>query len=414
MKSTKTIFVVALAALMLFAFSACQQIPKAVSSVTYLEGPTEYVVGSEFNPAAYKLQVNYIDGSSAEVSGATSVKLAQGNDLDSEGAKTVDITYGGVEGQSFVVNVYNGKLELTVPAGVSVTQDVKDGSTWQKIAAIEGIEVGLVYGPSNSKIVLEADQYSLGANTTKDTSTITENDTVSVTVTNNSGLGGENAKAATFVAQLLPWVDPEAGKDTTVDHYIAKVAGDGWYESAVTVTLQGVNAAGDELDGKTLTEGYYILDSTGTKVDRFAAKFGADPVTYTVRTEGTPYQDIPVEIPAGKNFISNDIEDLNVVVADAAKVWNVGDGIAASDFKIEDTITYAIPDTTSAEGEYVNFTISEVGKIKLVAGDNTIHYQIQYCIKGVEEETDVKTLNINVGSTTAPESPEGGDESLGG
>ena len=217
MKSTKKIFVVAIAAMMLFAFTACQQmIPKVIDSVTYLDGPTELVSGTVLNPAAYTLLVNYADGSSAEINGAGAIK-ANATALEA-GAKTVDITYGGVEGQSFVVNVYDGELEVTVPEGVSVTQAVKDGSDWQKIDAIEGLEVAIVYGPNGSKVVLESSQYSLGANTKKTSTDITEDDTVVVTVSNTSGLGGTTAKTETFTAQLLAWVDttpvpePEPGK----------------------------------------------------------------------------------------------------------------------------------------------------------------------------------------------------------
>lgn len=204
----KGILIGVIAALMLFAFTACEQtpiIPKVIESVTYLDGPTEYVSGSVFDPAAYTLRVNYADGTHTDINGAGALE-GKTSPLTA-GSEEITITYGGATEQSFVINVYDGKLELTVPEDVSVTQAAKNGSSWQKIEAIEGLGVSIVYGPNNSVVELAADQYSLGANTSMTSENVTEESTVSVTVTNISGLGGTTAGSKAFTAKLVAWED---------------------------------------------------------------------------------------------------------------------------------------------------------------------------------------------------------------
>ena len=77
MKSTKKIFVVALAALMLVAFTACQAntIPTQVRAITGITGP-DYLVGQKFDAKDFTVTVQYTDGTSEELNGSGIVTLA--------------------------------------------------------------------------------------------------------------------------------------------------------------------------------------------------------------------------------------------------------------------------------------------------------------------------------------------------
>lgn len=388
MKSLKSVLVVAFACAMLFAFTACeQQMPNLPSSATDKEVSKVEFESSEFgfyeavkatSPVAAKVTVYYMDGTSTN--GVTA-------------NMTVDTVKAGV-------NVY--------PAVISATENAP-----AYLVEVEGIaavglsaDVEAVTVPTdefgNAKTALAdlsvnvefADGYQIPAGdwwtATWNGDTAEETTSVRIAYTYNE---------KNFTLDLPVTFTTEPDPDTTVASIEASYSDAEWYGDPITVTINTFNAAGEKL-GTVEADDYYIYDSTGKKVDSFATTLSASAVNYTVRTKATPYLEAKVTIPAGKNYITNTVSDLNVVVADGKKAWTEGDSINLSDFKIEDEITYAIPDTTSAAGEYVKFTISEAGKIKLVEGSNTINYQIQYCIKGVEAETEVLTLTIQAGAKT--------------
>lgn len=382
MKSLKSVLVVAFACAMLFAFTACeQQMPNLPSSATDKEISKVEFESSEFgfyeavkatSPVAAKVTVYYMDGTSTN--GVTA-------------NMTVDTVKAGVNVYPAVISAAENApaylVEVTGIAAVGLSADVE--AVTVPADEFDDAKTALADLAVNVEF---ADGYQIPAGewwtATWNGETVEKTTSVKIAYTYNE---------KNFTLDLPVTFTTEPDPDTTVASIEASYSDAEWYGDSITVTINTFNAAGEKL-GTVEADDYYIYDSTGNKVNSFAATLGASAVNYTVRTKATPYLEANVTIPAGKNYITNEIDTLEVVVADGEKKWTAGDPISVSDFKIKDDLTYAIPDTTSASGEYVRFTISEAGKIKLAEGSNTINYQIQYCIKGVVSETDVKTLTI--------------------
>ena len=377
----KSILIGVLAALMLFAFTACEPQgnvwPADVAYIT-IEQVGEIVEGQAFDASDFNVIVTYSDKTTSIIPGNGVVEIAGtwGTDYKVTASLSVVGSTTAVTA-NYEAEVYEIEgIEVTVPENPVYSND-------DLVSPYDGIKetlsVSVVYDGTKT-LPLTASQYTLTDNGNK---TMTVKETV------------VNEYSYTYEFEMPTPETP----DTAVDHYVATLSDAEWYGDSVTVTINGVNKAGDVVSTLDAAN-YYIFDSTGAKVSSFATELGAAAVTYTVRTNATPYQNVSVTIPAGKNYISNTISELNVVVADGEKQWTAGDSLSQGDFKIEDVITYAIPDTDAATGEYVKFTVSEAGNVKLSEGNNTIHYQIQYCIKGVEGETEVKTLTINASPAT--------------
>ena len=169
MKSTKKIFVVALAALMLVAFTACQAntIPTQVRAITGITGP-DYLVGQTFDAKDFTVSVEYTDGTSAELNGSGIVALADGETFPTS-ADTYDVV-------ASIGNASTGNYSLTATAtakGTFYVYDVtsidittapttvtfEEGKTLTD-ADLAGIVVTATYGKSKT-VELDASEYTL-------------------------------------------------------------------------------------------------------------------------------------------------------------------------------------------------------------------------------------------------------------
>ena len=114
MKSTKKIFVVALAALMLVAFTACQAntIPTQVRAITGITGP-DYLVGQKFDAKDFTVTVQYTDGTSEELNGSGIVALADG--------ETFPTSTGTYDVVASIGNASTGNYNLTATAKATGT-----------------------------------------------------------------------------------------------------------------------------------------------------------------------------------------------------------------------------------------------------------------------------------------------------
>ena len=141
----KSISAILVAALMLIAFTACeQQVPQIpstsheLSEVQYVSGPLTYTVGEEFDPSAYQVKLIYKDNMSPEVVSGD-VYLALGAEwptiatLEDSSAR-IAVKFG--DKVSFYVTVYNAAVVLDITdANNEVAADAQVGD----VVSTEGI-----------------------------------------------------------------------------------------------------------------------------------------------------------------------------------------------------------------------------------------------------------------------------------
>lgn len=148
MKSRKSIFCVALAALMLVAFTACENSApttplygKEVLSVVVTSVP-EYIVGETVDPSAVSLRVNYNDNSYDEYTG---IELGMAPSTLSETVNTLPVSVGGKD-FNVVINAYNPEGYTLDFSGMIADTMASDADL-----TLEGLVIGVVYNGDKVK-----------------------------------------------------------------------------------------------------------------------------------------------------------------------------------------------------------------------------------------------------------------------
>ena len=144
----KCILIGALAALMLFAFTACEQAPgftmgtHVLSDVQYVSGPLTYYEGETFDPSAYTIRLVYADNQApVEVNGAAYLSIDEVKDIPSNGSKQFAVNYvkgtdSATEMPIFRVTYYDAGVTVDVSDAVeSVASTIKEGDA----VSLEGV-----------------------------------------------------------------------------------------------------------------------------------------------------------------------------------------------------------------------------------------------------------------------------------
>ena len=159
----KKVFIGVLAALMLVAFTACEQQPnvwnpngKTIESVTILSGSTDYLVYQPFDASRYTLEVLYEDGTTDEKNGDGILKLADGMNLLA-GAKPVEVTIGNYAG-TLVVNYY--AIDKLTISGAATTS-VPAGTTDPDKIDLTGAVVTAYYANNSKSVELASNEYKV-------------------------------------------------------------------------------------------------------------------------------------------------------------------------------------------------------------------------------------------------------------
>ena len=294
----KCILIGALAALMLFAFTACepQATYKVPTGLTISTTKTAYLVGETLDVASFTGTVRYSDGSSDKLSGSElSLAFAKSNTTGKieAGANTVTATYGGVTGTEVTVvsattTVYGYAAKNAVITGVPEVVARSTSAGGEQDVALENPTVTVdVNGESRT---LAANEYVLSAKA--DTSgTVGEDASVTftlsvygqsvtdITTTAKVEIGAYTAEVTDKVATQLV---VEVAKETPAKPYIAR----GLFDKSV-VTVWTANAAGQKLENVTSDAEIKLTTPltgiTGLKdgVERFSATAGSNALTVT-------------------------------------------------------------------------------------------------------------------------------------
>lgn len=170
----KGILIGVLAALMLFAFVACDNstpVNKTIEGLEVTTSKTDYLVNQTFDPSTVSVLVRYTDGSTAPVNASLTVDGATDGKLSSAKQYTVTATYGyvitdGYFGQNASQDQVTGTTTITAYAidSIAVTKlpevvSYEEGTTKDKID-LTGIEVTATYNGA-SKMVLAEGEYKV-------------------------------------------------------------------------------------------------------------------------------------------------------------------------------------------------------------------------------------------------------------
>ena len=265
----KKVFIGVLAALMLFAFTACENSTpntplygKSVMAVTLTEQP-DYIVGYDtIKPEDLKVRVTYNDNSYTDYTGVELKASVSGNLIDNE-LTAVGITVPGVVVDNTNGVGYSVTVKAYQPDMANITIDVS-GAEQKTIAltaseiSLEGVTATVPYGNGSSKTydvekVFGQDKITFGGNTVADF--------------------GYKAGAEVNVAEAL-----EGKANATISGLLDKVTGT-WTVKVtekeiqnVTIT-QVVTSASEIFSGNTLSK----VDYKGT----ITFNDGSAPVEFT-------------------------------------------------------------------------------------------------------------------------------------
>ena len=159
----KTILTIMVAAMMLVAFTACEQQPnvwnpvgKTVEYVTIQSGDTEYLVGQPFDASRYTLAITYKDGTTGTENGNGILSVAD-NAEDTAGSKSVNVTIGNYNGTLNVTYYDIDKLTIEGAATTSVVQ----GTTDPDKIDLTGATVTAYYANSGKTMELAENEYKV-------------------------------------------------------------------------------------------------------------------------------------------------------------------------------------------------------------------------------------------------------------
>ena len=149
----KSISAILVAALMLFAFTACeQQVPTIPSQaheltgVQYVSGPLAYHEGEDFNPSAYQVKLIYKDALNETVSGEAYLNVNVTSwEVSNGSSATIPVYYGAGtdKKEAFSVTLYTAEVNVDITNAVtSVAYDIKEGDAVSLTGVTATLKIG--------------------------------------------------------------------------------------------------------------------------------------------------------------------------------------------------------------------------------------------------------------------------------
>ena len=297
----KSILIGALAVMMLFAFTACeQQIPtyKNVSYIT-VEQTGDFVVGQVFDASKFGVTVHFTDGSSSVIENASiepeswktssaTVKatLVSANEQYQASTDVVfqrDITYLNVDGTSFDIDVENAKTNAEAAIAAAEQQFIND---------VTGGEATVTVGYASGSEVLSIEDLRNWLDGKVEISWGLANEDDAEAIAEAVADGTELSNIGLVVTLELPTktdLDTTIAKNiptTLVANLVLKTPATGAVITSVTVTQAENNEVFAIND--TLADVEYVVTATYTNPDETTVKVVLDASQYTF--EYTTYE----------------------------------------------------------------------------------------------------------------------------
>ena len=307
----KSISAILVAALMLFAFTACeQQMPtyKVPTGLTISTTKTDYIVGEVLDPSTFSGVVRYSDGSSDNLTGSE-LSFA-GLTAITEGENTITVNYGGVTGKEATVvsataTVYGYKITDVVLGNLptTVAQATSAGDANQPLSA-DGVTVTVTYNGQTKELAAGSYALTLSANTTAVTKENEDgvNISANLDVLNGDSLAS-NVKMTTGKIVVTAYVDDDPDKVFDASKIQSIAVGyldedDEFVTTGVKVyygdstNVFAVEATDENNNKQVLTSGYTIQVKNGnletTSETEVVAILTADPTIKSTALKVTP------------------------------------------------------------------------------------------------------------------------------
>ena len=305
MKSKKSIFVVALAALMLIAFTACEQQPNVwnpngkTPTMATITQTGSFVYGQLFDASKFSVEVTYEDGSVSTISGSGIVTLDSETSWVKDG-DTVSValgTNGSVTGKA---SIYVSKIDSVTVEGPTEIQLAEDETTTE--VTKDDFTVSIGYRDQSGAaqtLVLNPAEYTLaiksGASDVKFGDLIAGSYTIEASVTMATGtVVGDAKDSETLVVKTYKAETKWNGTDIIVE-VVEETAQNPWKigRKAVSTDMVRVYQSVDGEKGEVLS-GYTVAAGTGLNNDktRFNNTASGDTITDTIVVTYVSYDPI--------------------------------------------------------------------------------------------------------------------------
>ena len=356
----KSILIGALAALMLFAFVACDNstpVNKTIEGLEVTTTKTDYLVNQTFDPSTVSVLVRYTDGTTAPVNASLSVDGVTDGKLATAQQYKVTATYGyvisdGYFGQSVgekqatgttYINVYN--IDSIAVTKLPEVVSYEEGTAKAKID-LAGIEVTATYNGASKMVLAEGEyvvkspdaipSYSDAAEATNTTKI-----TVEEALTSGSAATKQTADFEVAVTKKAPTAEkPLTGPVTSLTitkgaNFPSKV----FYQDSVNdIEDNIVVKASDGSNTITLTKDQYrVVWGNGVTNRQFVVAGTSDETTGESVSFYVTYVADPT-VPAATDTVSvlNYVKALTVA---PAEIIDVTKGDSATNVKSTKTIT---------------------------------------------------------------------------
>ena len=359
----KSIFIGVLCALMLFAFTACEQsvpqIPSAnhtLSEVQYVSGPLTYTVGEEFDPAAYQVKLVYLDNLGSEtVSGEIYLNAESWPTPATMEDDSARIALKSGEKTVCYVTVYNAEVVLDITNAVTtVESDAQKGAS----VPTEGITAKLV---SKDGTETEYDMANITATYAgKDTAaTVVDDNGYSVSYVKDGKevagwiLGKATEVGAANTVRVEYYVDGTKDADSTISNNEYNL------KKTVNVKFIAVDASGNDI-GEIQPSSLVVL--SGTVSGSYEIKGEAQTAEFYYRESATGKAiKNSISIGTGKDYATG------LSGQGLSEKGKAGVTISTSTTTID--ASYFTANVTMASG---TSTAIESSKISIIGGDTSI------------------------------------------
>lgn len=391
----KSISAILVAALMLFAFTACEQPAniwnpngKDVVEVTIASGDTDYLVNQAFDASRYTLDILYKDGTTAQKNGNGILQMDPAMNLLA-GAKTIDVTLGGYNG-SLVVNYYNVDSISIETAPSKTTYDTDDT---QGDISLDGISVVASYNGGKT-VELKDTEYAItkvaGAAYTAATklTETAEGETTAVTVAYKTGDAtyGAEAEFGITVAKA-----PETPVLADVTEIISAELKEEVFAGATTVN-DVKNADNWTIIGRTANGAYTVTSSDTSSVAFDCADSMATAGAYKVK--------VTLTVGSGKTVSTvvtiNVLEDLtNPRAVSALTITST----ATEDVELspEQFTNYVMATNAAGQEVKTGFRVVSINEDFIPRNETSANVEVTFTWAGNNNSKEYKaTVTVNV------------------
>ena len=425
----KGILIGALAALMLFAFTACEnKVPEInygnadVLAATIVSGDTEYLVGQEFDASRYTIELLLTNNKTVTVNGASNMILDDADKaMDTAGTKPVTVSYGAGEINKVYITVFNPSALTVDASGLVKTEykysEVSDGKN--PTANKEGLVVTATYG-SGKTAVLDADDYTTSPVICATDPGLKDNVPQSTEVGVDVSFGGvtvEDAFKVSVVTEQKPAEEEDPAKGKVADIAVFYKVNNGtelealpatlYIGDSVTYEVYAVDKFGDKVgsaltltagtSGQVVTGGYQVVAGTLPATITVAADTEVS-ATVSAIIDGKTYTE---DIKVGKG--SDTVKAISQVALDTSKTL-----VANTQFNAEYIVVTGTK-ATKTDGATLtlntDYTIDFNGRSYTIPSEGSInvYFYLEYEVSGVEH-SDYYMLTVTA-PKAEPEEP---------